>query len=241
MGKSTLVRAKNPHVPGKPMFPPSTEAFCFIIFDNNAAKWAHNIELYKDTNFGAHLPPKKLKEKGKDREPDPHHDAKYTDKDGGQQQFGTFSDAGLEKFEAIRQDITTDRKANRQQHFAFEQKFLAEHLQLPSKKAKDGGKKRKGAGDGPGKSTRRKIIELDVSDDEWDQTAPAAQATAPIAAERPPAAARRTPAAPAANRLSRSAAAAAAAAAAPNKEVPETDDDDDSDDDDDEQNPYSRK
>ena len=102
------------------------------------------------------------------READPHHDAKYTDKDGGQQQFGTFSEEGLKKFEEIRLKITAKRKADGVQMYAFEKEFLEKHIRLESKTAKDAAKKRKSAGDGPGKKRSKIIVVLDESDDEFD-------------------------------------------------------------------------
>lgn len=198
MAKHTLRMAKSPHEPTKPMFPPSTEAFCFIIFDNNAAKWAANIELYKSTNFSQHLPARKPKPKGQTRDPDPHHDAKYTDVDGGQQQYGTFSEEGLSTFNEMRLAIQGDRQKNGKKHYDLEKLFLETHLQLPGRRGKEGGKKRKSAGDGPGDSTQNKVIVilLDDSDDEFDpNAAPAAATTAAGAASRPTAAAARSAAA----------------------------------------------
>ena len=153
MAKHTLRMAKrSPYEPTKPMFPPSTEAFCFIIFDNNADKWAANIEYYRRTNFSEHLPPKKPKVKG--QEPDPHRDAKCTESDGGQCPHGNFSKEGLANYAATMSAITEDHEKNGRKHYAFEKQFLETHLQLPGRRAKDGGEKRKSAGDGPVDSTQ---------------------------------------------------------------------------------------
>lgn len=176
MTKTTLLAAKNPQMHGnKLMFPPSTEAFCYIMLANNADKWERNIKLYleKNNTFRTHLPPKQVKPKNGPRPPDPHHDAKYTDKDGGQQQFGTFSKEGLKEFEAIRMQIFTKRKKDGKEMFAFEKKFLADHLKLPAKTGKVAAGKRKSAGDGPGNPKHAKIIVLEESDEEWDPSAAA--------------------------------------------------------------------
>ena len=75
-------------------------------------------------------------------------------------------------------------------NYDLEKAFLDKHLQLPGRKAKDGGKRRKSAGDGTGDSTQNKVIviTLDQSDDEFDPTAAPAVASRAAAAARPSAA-----------------------------------------------------
>ena len=171
--------AKNPKVPDKLLFPPSTEAFCYIMLDNNVDKWTANVEMYLKNTWRTHLPAKKMKSKGEAREPDPHHDAKYTDKDGGQQQFGTFSKEGMEQFEKMRKAITLNRRQFGHDYNTLEKEFLASHLKCP-RKGKESGKKRKSAGDGRENPRERvKIINLDESDDEWMENAPSSTRASP--------------------------------------------------------------
>ena len=69
--------------------------------------------------------------------------------------------------------IFTKRKKDGKEMFAFEKKFLADHLKLPAKTGKVAAGKRKSAGDGPGNPKHAKIIVLEESDEEWDPSAAA--------------------------------------------------------------------
>ena len=172
-----MSEASFPALGGKSMFPPSTEAFVVVEYDNNFGRWTSTVDFYKQegNSFKTSLPAKKTKE---DKElpgyaGDPLHDAKFTSSSGGQKRFGTYSEKGLKFFSGLQKILKSNAKTNAVDIAAFETKFLAKlkvadaigEDGLPTNK-KDGSKKRKCPGDGPKK--RQKVIISTDSDDEGE-------------------------------------------------------------------------
>lgn len=163
-----------PVLGGKSMFPPSTEAFVVVEYDNNFGRWTNTVNFYqqKGNNFKTTLPPKKDKEQKEaaDYKGDPLHDGKYTSSSSGQKRFGTYSVLGLEVFAKFQKILKQNAKQNAKAIEQFETKFL-EKLKVEDAIGDDGlptnkknGKKRKIPGDGPKK--RQKVTISTDSDDE---------------------------------------------------------------------------
>jgi hypothetical protein len=123
------------------LFPPSTEAFNVLVYENNRAKWiAQHAALKKEK---AANPNKKVKldPKNKDNKNEPIYKTLFTESDKGQQQFGGWNQAGKDKFFEYRNNIIARRKEpgpqagyvavnpddNLNDYHAFEKEFLA-HL-----------------------------------------------------------------------------------------------------------------
>ena len=167
-----LSKAKAPGG-NKKLFTTSTEAFIVTIYDSNHNKWTNMFEYYaSENNYRATLPGKKSKQWRKDNpgQLDPYHDAKYTRQDGGQLEFGSFSDEGMAFYGEVGQEISKRRKEHPKEYLDFEAKFrprLRQILGRPEEAAnedKKKGKKGRKTGEGGGQVKKRKIITFD--DDE---------------------------------------------------------------------------
>ena len=159
------------------LFTPGTEAFIFVICDNNWDKWVYTAKYYKKKgNFSAPLP--KVKTKVDDgagnmvKEADPFHDAKYTSTDCGQVQYGTFSKEGFKVYNKLRKDITKLRKDNLNDMLGMEAEFLPMFRKLddipdePAQKKSGKSKKRKLPGSGSGQDNEGNA-DSDSENDEW--------------------------------------------------------------------------
>lgn len=142
----------------KVLFTASTDAFIYIILDNNWTKWIATAKFLKKAgNWKATLPKQKPKvfnnaTKEWERPPDIMHDAKYTSSDGGQVQNGTFKSEGIKLFSDMMAKVKAARKDNIQAMVDMENKFLPLFRDMAGKPhqrvQKSGKKKRKSAGDG---------------------------------------------------------------------------------------------
>ena len=160
---------------GKRLFTASTEGFMVTLYDSNHTKWTNMFTHYATkNNYRAALPPKLTKEEKAARpdKMDPFHDAKYTRQDGGQLELGSFSDAGMEYFNQVGQEIAKRRKVHEKEYLDFEAKFRAKIRADNKVAAEDGndgkkkGKKGRKSGEGGGHAKKRKIIIFEDSDEE---------------------------------------------------------------------------
>ena len=85
------------------LFPPATEAFFVLLYENCIDKWKHHA-LWKHDN-----PKERLPIMNKQNKDEPLHKTKYTITDIGQQKYGGWSKAGLEKFTALRKQVKASR------------------------------------------------------------------------------------------------------------------------------------
>ena len=123
-------------------------------------------------NYTAKLPPKKTKEWRKDNpdQPDPFYDAKYTRQDGGQLEFGSFSDEGMQFYGQVANEIKTRRTEHGEEYLTFEAQFRemmrAKHA-VSAEAGNEKGKKGRNSGAGGGHAAKkRKVIIFQDDDDE---------------------------------------------------------------------------
>lgn len=147
---------------GKPLFTVSTEAYILIQVENNYSKWLNMCKYYQNQNdFKAKVPKRKEKDADGNTPPDPLHDAKYTTPDAGQSRYGTFSEAGLDKFEQLLKEINDERKKNGDAYRQLEKDFLVKYraeLQIVGKNAREEGnrKRRRNPGNAGEAATKRR-------------------------------------------------------------------------------------
>lgn len=170
-----LSKAKS--LEGKRLLTVSTEAFIVTIYDSNRDKWKNMFQLYREQgSYTTTKLPAKLTKEERTKDPtktDPFHDAKYTRQDGGQLEFGSFTEEGMDYFNEMCNKIQEQRK-KKEEITDFEAKFRKILQDKYKKDSGDGKKKGKAArksGDGGGQPAkkRRVIIFEDDEDEEGDE------------------------------------------------------------------------
>ena len=96
------------HVDGKYAVPPSTEAMCLVMYENCRDRWI-NMYVYKDIDGHAGEIPRYSKKK---HEETAQWAALWSDNCSGQQPYGGWDDAGIDKFDELCEKIAKNRKEN---------------------------------------------------------------------------------------------------------------------------------
>ena len=162
----TMSSAMTPHV-NKQLFTCSTEACIPVQVDNNFTKWMNMCEHYAHKkDYKAELPVRKAKVNNQ-VVPDPMHDAKYTSPLNGQSKYGTYSEAGLDKFEEFMEMISQRRTEHEEEYKDVEKLFLTNYraeLGIAANTAKEEGnqrRRRKPRKDGAAPKKKRKLTKYD--------------------------------------------------------------------------------
>jgi hypothetical protein len=109
---TTIMGAKSPTNPKKPLITVSDEAMIVLVWENNFQKWQEQWAFEQD-----------VKNKGKKQ---PNLPGKFTQSDKGQCEWGGWSEAGLQAFNNYKKTIRAYRKDHKDEILELEQRILAE-------------------------------------------------------------------------------------------------------------------
>lgn len=161
------------------LFTPTTEAFILVLCKSNWKKWHAQGRFKKESgNWKTKIPKLKTKKEREDGQVDPPeveemHKALYSDRNSGQNPFGSFKPVGIQKYLGYVTAIKKNRKARPDEIAEWDKKLLAlvrESSELTGKVAKDD--KKLTPGEGPAnKKTKVKYSLLDVNDEEVEEDA----------------------------------------------------------------------